>query len=344
VTRERWRLPGVILPEGERRDLWAVDGKLSSAPVDGAKRLPGRYTLPGLVDAHAHLTLGPALRHLGTTGATEALRQLRDQGVLAVRDVGAPHSATLSMAPDPTLPLLQVAGRWLAPPGRFYPSLHEPVTSDALIEAALTEVAAGAHWVKVVADWTGPELSYQRGLLARLVEAVHAAGARVAAHTAEAGVRDIVAAGVDSIEHGWSLDRDSIETMARRGAALTPTLTALQSRLPDEAPPERRVRQGRWLESARSTVAQAAARGVTILAGTDTAGTVAEEIRALIDFGLSPVEALRSATTAARAFLGLAGLEDGADADVVTFEVDPREDPEALTNPAAILLRGVRVS
>lgn len=343
MTRSPWRLPGVLLPEGERRDLWAVDGRLSAEPVDGAELLPGRYALPGLVDAHAHLTLGPGLQVLGPCGVTDALRRLRDQGVLAVRDVGAPHSATLHLAPDPTLPWLQAAGRWLAPADRFYPSLHEPVPPDALIEAALAEVAAGARWVKVIADWTGPELSYEKGLLAQLVVAVHAAGARVAAHTAEAGVRDIVAAGVDSIEHGWSLDSGSIETMARGGAVLTPTLRALQSPLPVEAPPERRARQGRWLERGRTSVALAAARGVTILAGTDTAGTVVDEVRALIDFGLSPVEALRAATTAARAFLGLPALEDGAVADVVTFEVDPREDPQALATPAAILLRGVRV-
>jgi imidazolonepropionase-like amidohydrolase len=257
--------------------------------------------------------------------------------------VGAPHAVTLHLASDPTLPRLQAAGRWLAPSGRFYPSLHEPVAPDALIQAALAEVAAGARWVKVIADWSGPELSYDRRLLAELVRAVHAAGARVAAHTAEAGVSDIVAAGIDSIEHGWSLDGSSIEAMARSGAALTPTLSALQSPLPDEAPPERRARKGRWLERGRTSVALAAARGVTILAGTDIAGTVVDEVRALIDFGLSPVEALRAATTVARAFLGLPALEDGADADVVTFVVDPREDPEALANPTAILLRGVRV-
>jgi imidazolonepropionase-like amidohydrolase len=341
---QRWRLPAVLLPEGERRDLWAVDGRLSAEPVDDAEPLPGRYTLPGLVDAHAHVSLGPGLERLDTDGVTAALLRLRDQGVLAVRDVGAPHAVTLHLASDPTLPRLQAAGRWLAPRGLFYPSLHEPVAPDALIQAALAEVAAGARWVKVIADWSGPELSYDRRLLAELVRSVHAAGARVAAHTAEAGVSDIVAAGIDSIEHGWSLDGSSIEAMARSGAALTPTLSALQSPLPDEAPPERRARQGRWLERGRASVALAAARGVTILAGTDIAGTVVDEVRALIDFGLSPVEALRAATTVARAFLGLPALEDGTDADVVTFEVDPREDPGALANPAAILLRGVRVS
>ncbi len=344
MTSERWRLPGVLLPEGEQHDLWAVDGRLTARAVDDAEPLPGRFALPGLVDAHAHVALGPSRQGLDVVAATDALRELREQGVLAVRDVGAPHSVTLQIAPDPSLPKLQVAGRWLAPPDRFYPSFHEPVPPDRLIDAALVEVRGGARWVKVIADWSGPELSYDKALLAELIEAVHAAGARVAAHTAETAVGDVVAAGVDSVEHGWMLDAASIAEMAERGTALTPTLTALGSTLPDEAPPERRVRQGRWRDNGRMVLKEAAARGVTILAGTDTAGSIVDEVRHLIDFGLTPLEALRAATTAARTFLGLPSLEDGAAADVVTFEADPREDPDALATPIAILLGGVRIA
>lgn len=213
----------------------------------------------------------------------------------------------------------------------------------ALVEAALTEVAAGARWIKVIADWMPDELNYDAPLLARLVEAVHGAGARVAAHSAETCVSDVVAAGVDSVEHGWLLDAGSVEALAARGAALTPTLAALHAPLPDEAPPERLERRGQWLEHARETVSQALAQGLTILAGTDTAGTIGDEIGYLIDFGLEPVQALRAATTDARTFLALPALEDGAPADLVTFETDPREDAEVLRNPAAVVLGGVRL-
>ena len=103
------------------------------------------------------------------------------------------------------------------------------------------------------------------------------------------------------------------------------------------------ARRGRWHEAARVLVRSALDRGITVLAGTDTAGTISDEIGYLIDFGLTPVQALRAATTDARAFLGLPALEDGAPADVVTFEADPREDPAVLATPTAVVLGGVRV-
>ena len=343
MAPDRWRLPPVLLPDGEQRDLWVANGVFTKQPVDGAEPMPGRFALPGLVDAHAHVALGPERRPLDLAAATAALRGRRDEGVLAVRDVGAPGSVTLRITPDPSLPRLQAAGRWFAPADRFYPSFHEPVPAERLVDAARAEIAAGARWIKVIADWMPGELNYDRDLLARLVEAAHAAGARVAAHSAEACVTEVVAAGVDSVEHGWLLDAAGVDDMAERGAALTPTLTALHSPLSDEAPPERHERRGLWLERAGETVARAVASGVTILAGTDTAGSIGDEIRYLIDFGLSPTQALRAASTAARDFLGLSSLEDGAPADVVTFETDPREDPAALAHLTAVVLGGIRV-
>ena len=337
---ERWRLPPTLLPDGEQRDLWVLDGHLTDHPIDDAALLPGRYALPGLVDAHAHVALGPARQSLDVEEATAALRARLDEGVLAVRDVGAPHSVTLHIQPTPSLPVLQVAGRWLAPEGRFYPSFHDPVPADALLVAALDEIAAGARWVKVIADWHPGALNYDRDLLAQLCETVHAAGARVAAHSAEPCVSDVVAAGVDSVEHGWLLTDADLETLAARDSALTPTLAALHAPLPDEAPAERVARRQDWLDAARQLVPRAIAHGVTVLAGTDTVGTIGDEIRHLIDFGLTPEQALRAATTDARAYLGLPVLESGAPADLVTFDADPREDPAILGHPAAVVLGG----
>ena len=342
-SQERWRVPSTLLPEGDRRDVWIADGRFSFAPVDRAETLPGRFALPGLVDAHAHVALANG-QPLKAPQAAAALRALGGHGVLLVRDVGAPHSVTLDIVRDATLPRLIAAGRWLAPSGRFFESFHDPVRPDVLISAALTEVARGARWIKVVADWTTGELSYDQDALQGLVEAVHRAGARVAAHVQWTGVRDVVAAGVDSIEHGCLLDAATIEVMAAGGVAWTPTLTAFNQQLPDDAPPERRERQRAWLDNYRAMLAPAAARGVRILAGTDTAGTVVDEIRYLIAFGLTPLQALRAATTDARAFLGVPSIAAGEPADVVTFEQDPREDPAALSRPAAVVLGGVRIA
>ncbi len=342
-SQERWRVPSTLLPEGEEQDVWIADGRFSLAPVDRAETLPGRFALPGLVDAHAHVALAD-WQPVDAPRAAAALRALGGHGVLLVRDVGAPYSVTLDIAQEARLPRLIAAGRWLAPRGRFFESFHDPVQPDALVAAALAEIARGATWIKVVADWATDELSYEPDSLHGLVEAVHRAGARVAAHVQWAGVREVVAAGVDSIEHGCSLDAGTIEVMAARGVAWTPTLTAFNQPLRADASPERRERQRDLLDNYRALLAPAAARGVTILAGTDTAGTLVDEIRHLIAFGLTPVQALRAATTDARAFLGVPSIGAGAPADVVTFEEDPREDPAALTRPAAVVLGGMRIA
>jgi imidazolonepropionase-like amidohydrolase len=345
-----WKLPAVLLPDGDERDVWVEGGRFTSAPVAGAETLPGRFALPGLVDAHAHLGLGNRVnasddRQPSDPGVVVAnLTAWRQQGVLLIRDVGAPASVTLDVRPDSTLPTLLAAGRWHAPEGRFFPAYHDPVPADRLVESASAEIARGARWIKIIADWTTPELSYDLATIRELVDAVHAAGARVAAHTQWEGVADLVAAGVDSVEHGCRLDGTTLAAMAERGTAWTPTLMAFNGPLPDDASPERRKRAADIHDNYRAMIPVAHQLGVTILAGTDTAGTVADEVRQLIDFGLTPIEALRSGTTAARAFLGAPSIEDAAPADVITFDADPRDDPDVLRTPSSIVLRGVRVT
>jgi imidazolonepropionase-like amidohydrolase len=271
------------------------------------------------------------------------LRAARDQGVLLIRDIGAPHSVTLDLRPGADDPALQVAGRWLAPADRFYEPLHDAVPPGQLIGCALHEIERGASWIKVIADWRSPQLSYDPDLLRALVTAVHAAGARVAAHTQWEGVRAVVDAGNDSVEHGSRRDLETVAVMAARGVAWTPTLTAVNSPIPPDATPERRTFIEEAREHLRWLVPQAPGRGVAILAGTDTYGTITDEVRWLIEYGLSPVDALRAASTSARAFLGLPSLAEGAPADVVTFEDDPREDPAVLARPAAVVRGGVRI-
>lgn len=340
---ETWRLPETLLPEGEQRPFWVRDGHLTTEAIPQAAPLPGRFALPGLVDAHAHITLvdrEPA----GIAGGVRNLLELRGQGVLLVRDVGSPASATLDIDPHPELPTLIAAGRWHAPEDRFYAPYHVPVPAAALVPSALTELARGAKWIKVIADWRTPELSYSTEDLAALVARVHAAGGRVAAHSQWQVVADVVAAGIDSVEHGCLVDEATLRVMAERGVGWTPTLTAFNQPLPEDAPAAVAERRASSLANYRAMLPIADRLGVPILAGTDTAGTIPDEVRQLIDYGLSPVAALRAASSAARAFLGQPGLEDGAIADVVTFDDDPREDPDTLRRPAAVVLRGRRVS
>jgi imidazolonepropionase-like amidohydrolase len=340
-----WRLPGTLLPGGDDRQLWAADGMLTSEAPANAEPLPGRFTLPGLVDAHAHL----ALRDHEAGGASAVLAGLaeaRDRGVLLLRDVGAPKSATLDVRGDPTLaelPELIAAGRWHAPEGRFFGRLHDPVSADELLGAARTEIARGATWIKIIGDWRDGSLSYAPELVRELVQVAHSAGARVTAHTQWQGVRQLVDAGIDSVEHGSLLDLETLHIMAERGIAWTPTLTAFNAPLPDDASDDSKARHRAWLDNVRAMLPEAVRLGVPVLAGTDGDGTLVDEVRWLIEYGLSPTEALASATTTARAFLRRPALDVGAPADVLTFDADPRDDPSVLERPAAVLLRGRRV-
>jgi imidazolonepropionase-like amidohydrolase len=354
----RWSLPRTLLPDGDERPLWIVGESISEQKVSRAEVLPGRFTAPGLVDAHFHIALSSDHRPLGMDAALEKLRPLRDQGVLLIRDMGAPASLTLRLPDDPGLPRVLASGRQLAVDGGFFPDCYDPVAPDDLVAAGLAEIEAGATWVKVLMDWQTPDLTYPIETLRALVAAVHARGARVAAHTSWGGVALIAAAGVDSIEHGDRVDEPTLAVMAAEGIAWAPTTGprhASLSELPrllgrTDLEPERRKRIERWLPNLRVAIDNVAAMvpvaarlGVRLLASTDNTGTVADEVARFVQYGLSPTDALAAATTRSREFLGAPTLEDGAPADVVTFHNDPREDLRVLAEPAAIVLGGHRI-
>jgi imidazolonepropionase-like amidohydrolase len=253
---------------------------------------------------------------------------------------------TLELRPGPGLPVVQAAGRFLAPPGRYFPDLLEaPMTEADLVSAALTEIGRGARWVKVIADFpdlaagTDAEATYRIEAIAQLVAAAHAAGARVAVHSTVPDAGRLVAAGVDSIEHGFGLDERAVHEMADRGTAWTPTVAALGALLdaPDLTPGRRRRLQEGWARVAE-LLPLAARLGVPVLAGTDVTGSIPREVALLAQMGLEPKAALAAASTWPRQFLGAA-----ATADLVTYQHDPRQDPGQLAHPAAVVAGGTRL-
>jgi imidazolonepropionase-like amidohydrolase len=330
-------------------------GELVDDPIAGAEPLPGRFVVAGLVDAHAH----PAVKH-GADGpiaidAAEALEVLSGwsaSGVTLVRDVGSPGGVMLDVELTPGLPRLLAAGRFLAPADRYFPTLLPAAAPPEMLTAlALGELARGACWVKVIADFPAVvdgvpagavEQTYPHSVLVAMIEAVHSAGGRVAVHSTTDNVADLVRAGVDSIEHGSAMDEATLALMARTGAAWTPTLNATLA-MAGDAPEQRR----RWIHDSRERLRfllpLAARLGVPVLAGTDTVGSLVGEIIALAEHGLEPAAALAAASTTAFRFLDQACSEPGRRATLVTYPTDPREDLAVLSSPSAVIIDGLRV-
>jgi imidazolonepropionase-like amidohydrolase len=345
-----WAVRGVELPFGHESRSWWIDaaGSAHDEPTGDAEPLPGSFIVSGLVDAHAHpaVAAGPSgPQALAKDAARANLRDWALAGVTLVRDVGSPGGLTLDLQAEPGMPALQAAGRFLAPAGRYHPGLLvTPVAEDDLVSAAVGEIGRGATWVKLIADFpdltggTGVHANYGYEAVAALTDAVHTAGGRVAAHSTTGFAGQLIAAGVDSIEHGTGLDEDAVKAMADRGVAWTPTLTATLGHLDPELPPARRNALGEIRDRLAFLLPLAVSLGVPVLAGTDVVGSLSSEVALLTSLGLAPSEALAAASTWPRHYIGA-----GARADIVTYNHDPRDDPDQLTHPAAVVVGGTRL-
>lgn len=345
---------GIVLPEGEHRDVYTVDGVVADGPVPGARLVAEGWVVPGLVDAHCHIGLGPQ----GAVDRDEQERQAltdRDAGTLLARDCGV-ASDTRWIDERVDLPRIIRAGRHLARPRRYMRNYGIELEPDALPDAAAEQARRGDGWVKIVGDWIDRERGdlapcWPAEALARAIGRAHDAGARVTTHVfGEDALPDLVAAGVDCLEHGTGLSDELIAVMAARGIALVPTLINIDSfpsiadradRFPAYAEHMRRLHA-----RSRSTVRAAYDAGVAVFAGTDAGGglahgRIADEVRALHGAGLPAEEALGAASWRARAWLGLPpALLPGTPADLVVYDADPRADLGVLAAPARIVLRG----
>lgn len=349
-----YRLRGVLLPGEETVELFVgPDGRFVEEPVAGAETLvDGGWIVPGLVDAHCHVGLGPG----GPVDLEEADAQARvdrDAGTLLIRDCGSPIDTSALQARD-DLPEIIRAGRHLARPKRYIPGLAIDADDPALLpELVAEQAAAGDGWVKLVGDWIdrgAGDLAplWPDDVLRAAIDAAHAAGARVTAHVfGTDALPGLIGAGIDCIEHGTGLTDDLIAQMAERGTALVPTLINVEtfpgiadsaSKYPAYAAHMRALHAG-----AGDVVRQAVQAGVAVYAGTDAGGgiahgRIADEVRALAAAGHT--DPLGAASWNARHWLGRPAPHPGAPADLVVYRSDPRADLSVLDEPALILLRG----
>ncbi|MCU1431443.1 MAG: amidohydrolase [Actinotalea sp.] len=350
----------VVVDEAtEVGEAWVVGGALTFERPTGLADVTAveGWVLPGLVDVHCHIGLGPDGPVDRATSEAQALAD-RDAGTLLVRDAGSPAD-TRWVDEREDLPRILRAGRHLARTKRYLRHYGRELADVAELPAAVAEEAARADgWVKLVADWIDRDLGTDGDLtplwpddvLAAAVAVAHDAGARVTAHTfSTEALPGLLAAGIDCIEHGTGLTPDLIEEVARRGVPVVPTLLQIEQfeaiaaqagRYPLFAARMRRLHARRHQQ-----VRDLHDAGVQLLVGTDAGGTiahgrVADEAAELVRAGVPAADVVAAASWAARRFLGVPGLVEGAPADLVVYPADPRRDIGVLSAPRAVVLRG----
>ncbi|HET9657864.1 MAG TPA: amidohydrolase family protein [Kineosporiaceae bacterium] len=351
------RGPVLVGPDEAASQAWVLGGRITftapSVPASRVQALDG-WVLPGLVDAHSHVGLGPD----GEVPREEAVRQAeadRDAGTLLIRDAGQPGD-TRWIDQRPDLPVIVRAGRHIARKRRYIRNYAHEIEPDQLAGYVRAEARRGDGWVKLVGDWIDRDCGdlapcWPADALAEAVAAAHAEGARVTAHCfGEDCLPDLIAAGIDGIEHASGLTDDTRAAVAARGIAVVPTLVNV-AKFPEfaaagEAKFPRYAAHMRALHARRyETVAAAYESGVPLFAGTDAGGSlphglVAREVAELVTAGIPAAAALDAACWGARSWLGRPGLEEGAPADLVVYSGDPRADVRALADPRLIVLRG----
>jgi imidazolonepropionase-like amidohydrolase len=238
--------------------------------------------------------------------------------------------------------------------------------AEAVRHAVRSELKAGAACIKLMASGGiyghaeepgSPQLTVEELRVA--VEEAHKAGRRVAAHAYSIeAIGNALSAGVDSIEHGSFIDRDTAGRMRESGTYLVPTMSvyrAMSERGAELGAPEYiRRKTAEVLEASREAFRLALEAGVPVAAGTDCGapghphGTLPEELTLMVESGASPIQALRLGTSAAADLLGLGdavgSLGPGKRADLLAVGGDPTSEILALRDVRLVLRDGFGVA
>ncbi|MGV9341969.1 amidohydrolase family protein [Streptomyces sp. NPDC003688] len=343
-------------PEDVRDELWVVGGRITyDRPVGaGDVTTVSGWALPGLVDAHCHVGLGAEGPVDAETAEKQALTD-RETGTLLIRDAGSPSDTRWTDERD-DLPKIIRAGRHIARTRRYIRGYAHEIEPEDLVAYVRQEARRGDGWVKLVGDWIDRDLGdltpcWPREAVAAGIAEAHRQGARVTAHCfAESSLRDLVESGIDCVEHATGLTPELIPLFVEHGVAIVPTLVNIatfprlaaggDTKFPRWSAHMRRLHERRY-----DTVRDAYDAGIEVYVGTDAGGSlphglVAAEVEELVTAGIPPLAALSATSWGARAWLGRPGLEEGAPADLVVYESDPRADVRVLAAPRRVVLNG----
>lgn len=376
----------VVLVKGERVTAVGTGDKAVPAGASIVD-LRKYTALPGLIDVHTHMTFywdrTPGTKpwtQLGTLGdavtvflAQDNARKTLETGVTTVRDLGSSDYNDIAMRDlinrgAMVGPRMYVAGYGLhvnaSPirPGAV--STPDPGTADGVAEVervARQQIAAGADWIKMYGS-TGSDRDtsgYQTFTLEEMkaaVEVAHFAGRRIAIHSyGPEGGRAAVLAGAESVEHAVDLDDATLAEMVRRGTVYVPTVDHNRYYI------AHRNEYGYSIEDSAAltdyirrnvaTLRRAIRAGVKIAMGSDAVftgfGENTRELDRFVEAGMSPAQAIATATTTAAALLGkekdLGAIAPGYYADIVAVEGDPLSDITAVTQRVRWVMKGGKV-
>jgi len=385
-ARGQARHDAVVVVDGERiTTVGTGDGAVpANATVVDLRKYTG---LPGLIDVHTHMTFywdhtpgSHPWAQLGTLGdavtvflAQENARKTLETGVTTVRDLGSSDYNDIAMRDlinrgAMVGPRMFVAGWGLhvnnSPARPGMPATPDPGTADGIAEVqrvARQQIAAGADWIKVYGS-TGSDKDtsgYQTFTTEEMraaADVAHQAGKRIAIHSyGAAGGRAAMLAGAESVEHAVDLDDSTLAQMARRGTVYVPTIDHNRYYIAHKDEYGYTSGDSAGLEAYMrrnvTTFRRALRTGVKIAMGSDAVftgfGENTRELDRFVENGMTPAQAIATATTTAAALLGkekeLGAVAPGYYADIIAVEGDPLSDIAALTHRVRWVMKGGRV-
>ena len=325
--------------------------------------LKGRWLLPGLIDAHVHLRDLTSARAALASGVTTAralgvdhfadigIRELNHAGVADVPDVLA---AGYHVRPRPADAMFLDLPRQ----AELMAGVNGPERVRRMVRALIER---GADAIKIMATeraglpGTDPRKRvYSEEELAAAVDEAKRSGKTVAAHAhGDEGALAAVRAGVRTIEHGTYLNDQTLALMKERGTCFVPTIATVIDLIDPGGnydDPALSVRGRAMLPRVRDATARGWKAGVQVIAGTDTdygpqsTRRVPDEVAELVQVGLSPMDAIKAATSLAARCLGIdqrtGALKAGLEADLIVVDRNPLADVGALRDVVLIVNNG----
>lgn len=373
----------VVLVKGEKIAAVGAADAIDVPPNARVIELPGATLLPGLIDAHSHLLLYPYDRMswndqvLKEPGAERVCRAtvhaaanllsgfttMRDLGTegAGYADVGIKSAIQKGIIPGPRLLVTTkaivatgtYAPRGFAPEWRI-PQGAEEADGDKLRTVVREQIRAGADWIKVYADVPygpdgKPRPAFSLEELELIVKTARDAGVPVCAHAqSREGMSRAAQAGVETIEHGDNGDLEVFRLMAKNKVSYCPTLAAMEAYARYFGGWQPGRPETKSMTTKRQSFKAALESGVTIANGSDIGvfahGEGAKELEMLVEYGMTPVQALKAATSVAATSLHLQEklgvVKPGLYADLIAVSGDPTADIKALRRVEFVMKGG----